>query len=281
MRIPNDTKLLQTLLSPKAPALLPRRPSAAERSQSLRRDALNAFAHWGHLRCVELGRALWPSAKFPEQLAQRLVRRLQKDGLLLCRMNSVGTRSYVLTRPGAALAEGLGIDARHGLDLASVSGATFIHRSISTRYGIERQFGNTVAFGEHLLASSKFPLNRSKLVRDFGKLPDLLVITGGQIEWIEVESAAKSKGEIQKCLLLSKKCGRKIQDTEYHISRLIFVCDSRINHESRIVRAAKDLWSNFPPSERRQLSQNIWIVNVELGFGARWISMSEPKQIVF
>lgn len=276
LTLPRD--LLASLLQPSARPSQTVAISAQARSESLRRAAIEALAHWGHLRCTELARVLWPEAKYPEQLCQRLMRKLMTAGLVLARSNAVGTRSFVLTRPGAALAEALGVKARHGLDLASVSGATFIHRSIANRYGIERQLQGATSYGEYAMALAATPINRDLLNRQFGKLPDLMIIQDG-LDWVEVESSAKSKSELQRCLAIAKHCGGMFTGPNVTLNRVIFVCDNRLNHEQRIRKAALELWANLTERERAKLSARVSLVQVVLGPCSKWLSMTEPTPL--
>ncbi len=65
-------------------------------------NCMAAVAKFGHLRIIELARAVWPTAKFGEQVAGRTVQRLVEQGLLLERRNALGSRSLCLTRVGQA-----------------------------------------------------------------------------------------------------------------------------------------------------------------------------------
>ena len=139
--------LLTTLLKPAdgrrevaRPAVL----SSRAKAEIARVAALKALRHWGHMRCSELARVVYPRALHGEQLAQRLVQRLTERGEVVPRRNALGTRSYVLSRGGAAALDAMGWEAHHGLELSSVAGATFIHRSLATRYGVESELrGNS------------------------------------------------------------------------------------------------------------------------------------------
>ena len=280
MKLQLNSALLNSLLMKKAPKAAGLGVSPAARAEQSKRVVLGALAKWGHLRSAELSRIVWPEAAYAQQLCQRLVKSMEKRGEVLTRANSVGTRSFVLTRPGAALAEAMGFRARHGLDLASVSGATFIHRMVAANYGIEREIAGGMCYGEHAIAGGDFLISRAEIARRYGKLPDLLVVQKNALDWVEVESAAKSKDEIQRCLLMLRYCDKRIIDSSnIQLDKLIFVCDARLNHESRIKRSAKDLWSNLTPSERKEKASRVWIVHVQLGLASKWLGMSPPKML--
>jgi len=252
------------------------RVSTVERSQQLTRDALYALSRWGHLRAADLAPLLWPTAIYGEQLSQRLFVRLQGEQLVLARGNATGGTSYVLTRRGARVAESMGFLARHGLDLSSVAGSTFIHRSLATRFGIELEKRGKRCLGENELSSNTHLLTSSLIARQFCKLPDVIVM-GGMAEndefdvtWCEVESAAKARTEIERCLKIAEHFGRGFTGTAYRLHRLLFVCDGRFNHEERIARIARTLWAGRSTTETRELFKRVFFVRSELGPRARW-----------
>jgi hypothetical protein len=117
MRLSPDA--LAGLLRPPPPK--PKQRTSRERAMANRLRVLQTVAEHGHLRCADLA-TCWPGAKYAEQMAQRTVRMLVEAGELMPRRNCHGGLSYVLTRPGAAALEVRSIEARHGLDLASVAG---------------------------------------------------------------------------------------------------------------------------------------------------------------
>lgn len=270
MKIQLDAQEISSLLVP-ATKYKRTRISSCERATQVQDAALRAFARWGHLRTSDLARAVWPHARYAEQLSGRLVIKLEKAGLVIRRPNAVGGMSYVLTRRGAANAESLGCIAHHGLDLCSVAGATFIHRSIATRYGIEAELQGRTCFGEHLLAGAGTPFTREALRRQFGKLPDLFEVDGADVWWVEVESAAKARAEVERCLLIARHVGRRIGGTNYRVHRLVFVCDGRFNHEKRIIAIAKAMFQHLGAWEIESIMRNISFVRVRLGPRARWL----------
>lgn len=145
MKLHSDS-LLGLLTRPAVPTTtaLPRpvpRRSGRETARLNEFNVMKAVAQFGHLRVIELARAVWPQARYGEQLARRTVARLVAQGLLLERRNALGSRSLCLTRGGAAWLDARGVEAQHTLDLSSVAGSTFFHRTLATRYLIERQVG--------------------------------------------------------------------------------------------------------------------------------------------
>ena len=189
MRMSSD--LLDGLL--RAPAPRPKQPTSRERAAMNRHRVLCAVAEHGHLRCVDLAAACWQGARFGEQMAQRTVRALVESGELKPRANALGGTSVVLTRPGAAALELRGIEAHHGLDLA-VSGPTFRHGALTSRWCIHKQAEGFQAFTEYAIANGRAPLSREALFKRLGRHVDAVLIKGDKLYVCETESAAKERG---------------------------------------------------------------------------------------
>lgn len=281
------------LASTETQGLLRKPPPAVAKPQPVRptrsgRDAarLNelkctkAVAYFGHLRLVELGRAVWPSAHYADQMAGRTAARLVEQGLLLPRRNALGSKSFCLTRVGAAWLEARGIEAQHTLDLSSVAGSTFFHRTLATRYLIERQIEGFQVAGEYQLLRRKAPFPIDGLVRAMRKLPDGLAWKRGphghvEVELIEQEAAAKARAELEKCLKAAEYTGQKLdQDGRYRVGCLVFVFDRELNHARRIMAAATSLWGNRPHAERVTLERRVKLVAVELRDPLVWVGSS-------
>jgi len=237
-----------------------------------------AVSKWGHLRIQELARAVWPKAKFAEQLAARTVRRLTKQGLLLERRNALGGRSLCLTRAGVTWLELRGIEAQHTLDLTSVSGPTFFHRTFATRYLIERQNTGQYVAGEYLILRRKLPFKIEAMTRTLRKLPDGFTwsrMPDGTmaVELVEQEAASKARGELEKCLRAAEYVGSKLAgDADYRLRAVVFVFDGALSHARRVLLAATSLWGDKPALERIKLEQRVKLVHVELRPPLVWVS---------
>lgn len=104
---------------------------------------------------------------------------------------------------------------QHTLDLSSVAGSTFFHRTLATRYLIERQIEGFQVAGEYQLLRRKAPFPIDGLVRAMRKLPDGLAWKRGphgyvDVELIEQEAAAKARAELEKCLKAAEYTGQKL-----------------------------------------------------------------------
>lgn len=236
-----------------------------------------AVSKWGHLRLQELARTVWPSARYGEQLAGRTARRLVKQGLLLERRNALGGRSLCLTRAGVAWLEVRGIEAQHTLDLSSVSGPTFFHRTFATRYLIERQIAGQYVAGEYLILRRKLPFKIEALCKALRKMPDGFSwsrMPDGvmAVEIIEQEAASKARAELEKCLRAALYVGTSLPgDTAYKLSSVAFVFDDSLSHARRILLAANSLWGDRPALERINLEKRVKLVAVDLRPPLVWV----------
>jgi hypothetical protein len=243
--------------------------------------ALTAIAKYGHLRISELAMCVTPLARYREQIVRRTVARLVFQGLLLERRNALGSKSLCLTRGGATWLELRGIPAQHTLDLTSVSGATFFHRTIATRYLIERQTDGFHVAGEYQVLRRQLPFSMEGLVKSLRKLPDGVVWRRkpddgiNWVEFVEQEAAAKARTELEKCLRAAEFLGMPLTpEGDYRLGGLVFVYDRDLNHAKRILLAANSLWGDRPPAERAMLERRVKLVAVELREPLMWVSSS-------
>jgi hypothetical protein len=247
----------------------------AERNEFKTLLAVNSF---GHLRIAEIARFVWPQSKYSEQMARRTVKRLESEGLLVARRNAVGGQSYVLSRRGAGWLELRGHEARHGLDLSSIGGGTFLHRTISTRYLIEQWVAGYQVAGEYASQQNRLPFSLTHYMRKHRKLPDGLVwreTRSGAIllEIIETENAAKPTEEICRVLQAAELVGRILDPGKnVQLIGLTIVFDAMLNHAERVRRASDILWSGLEPARRAQLESVIRLVFVELKPPLVWAS---------
>lgn len=264
--------------SPK-PRAAPQR-SGRETARLNEAKVMKSVAQFGHLRIVELARAVWPRARYGEQVARRTVARLVAQGLLLERRNALGSRSLCLTRGGAAWLDARGVEAQHTLDLSSVAGSTFFHRTLATRYLIERLVEGSQVVGEYQLLRRKAPFPIDPLVKALRKLPDGMVWqrrSAGtmSVELVEQEAAAKARLELERCLKAAELVGYPLDSQgQYRIGGLVFVYDRELNHAGRILLAASSLWGRRPVAERAELEKRVKLVAVELRDPLVWVSSS-------
>jgi hypothetical protein len=258
------------LLSPRTEA--PKRMCSRARSEYNATQALKAVARYSHLRCSELSAAVFPNAKYGLQMSQRLVRRLVAEGLLASRKNSLGSNSYVLTRGGAAYLEVRGYEARHGLDVSSVSGGTCRHSILCAQYCIAQEAAGYQAWHEYAIAQGLAPLTQHQLIESYGKLPDAILTKGAKVWLVEVESAVKAIEILSKACGMAPRCGRGRlhPDVALDLEGIVFVFDDSLAHAVRIARAARSRWIDRCDADRKAFAQRITLCRVDLGLPLIW-----------
>lgn len=173
-----------------------------------------------------------------------------------------------------------GFEAQHTLDLSSVAGSTFFHRTLATRYLIERQVEGAQVVGEYQLLRRKAPFDVDAVMRAMRKLPDGMVwqrrASGPMdVELVEQEAAAKARQELEKCLRMAELVGRPLDARGlYRVGGLVFVYDRDLNHARRILMAAASLWGDRPHAERVMLERRVKLVAVELRDPLVWVGSS-------
>lgn len=277
MRISPDLDVLGGLLAPARPRAHIKALSPRARAETARVAALMALRAWGHLRCSEVARLVFPEARYREQMAQRLMRRLERiTGEVARRLNSTGTQSYVLTRSGAATLEAMGHDAHHGLELSSVAGATFLHRCLGTSFGIEKALAGHEVYGEHSIAQGFAPATREALAAHYRKIPDLLYVRKGVAHWGEVEASAKPTTHLEACIRIARHVGQPLlPGSPILLGGLTFVFDASQGHAGRIARVAASAWSDLAERERAELRRRVTLAHLDLGPLLRWNGMRE------
>jgi hypothetical protein len=252
-----------------------RQPTARERADANRLRVLQTVAEHGHLRCADLA-TCWPGAKYPEQMAQRKVRALVDAGELLGRRNAHGGTSYVLTRPGAAALELRGIKARHGLDLASVRGATFTHHALTSRWCLHKRSQGVEAWHEHAIVNGLAPVSAEQLVAVYRKLPDAILIRGNRLTLCETEVAPKSTTELMRIAALVEEAGKRLHpELPYVLAGVCLVFDAEQNHAARFLKAARERWRMYSPAHQHVLAGRVTLARVSLGLPLVWRGCSE------
>jgi hypothetical protein len=242
MRLTPD--LLDGLL--RAPAPKPKLLPSRERAAMNRLRVLQAVAEHGHLRCADLAATCWPGARYGQQMAQRTVRALVEAGDLKARVNALGSgQSLVLTRPGVAALELHGIEAHHGLDLA-VSGATYRHTALTSRWCIYKQTQGFQAYTEYAIANGRAPLSREALFKRLGRHVDAALVKGDKLFACETESAAKATADLMRICAMAEHVGRRLHpDLPLVLGGVFVVFDCEQNHAQRIAKAARERWSRL------------------------------------
>jgi hypothetical protein len=242
---PND---VAALLRPPA-----RRLSSGEIRHRADLAALRMVAQYSHCTVSDFAATIYPHGKYAVQSAQRIAKRLvgqQQPPLLAERRNSLGGRSLVLTRPGAAFLEIHGTRCHHGMDLASVAGPTYRHHAITARFCQMQELMGASAWPEHAIGQGMAPLSQREVVELCGKIPDALVVHGATtsinartVRAVETESARKSNAFIMKALLMAERARNGMSIHGFTLAGVTFVFDAGQDHAARIARVARIMWS--------------------------------------
>lgn len=267
MRI-SPTDVLGSLLRKPAPPSKRLHPIEHAAVNQLR--VLQAVAAYGHLRSADIAAACWPAIKSAMPMAQRTVRTLVALGQLMGRSNALGGTSYVLTRRGASRLELHGTSARHGLDLA-VSGATYRHATLTSRWCIHKRCECYQAFNEYALVNGYAPVSRAQLLQRFKKMPDAILVRGDKLWLCETESAVKALPELLRIVALAEHVGRKVHpELPYILAGVVIVFDAQQNHARRIAKAAHERWWRYSATEQATLYARITLSRVSLSLPLVW-----------
>ena len=170
-----------------------------------------------------------------------------------------------------------GLPARDGHDICGVAGATFVHRSLATRYLISRLQDGDVA-GEYAVGKNWAPMRADEFRQRFFKMPDGLVIArqpdhdsdGRWVDWVEVEASSKSMAELKKVLGIACRTGQAIGQNGAYLRRLVIVYEHNSGHEARILKAFGELFDDVAALEVGIAGRAIELVSVELKWPLRW-----------
>ncbi|MBW8848495.1 MAG: hypothetical protein JF607_26465 [Burkholderiales bacterium] len=272
MRLSPDA--LAGLLRPPPPK--PKQPTSRERAAANRLAVLRAVAAHGHLRCADLAAACWPGSRYGLQMAQRGVRGLVEAGELLARRNAHGSTSYVLTRPGAAALELHGVAARHGLDLASVSGPTYAHHALTARWCLHKQAQGFDAWSEYAVLTGQAPVSAQQLRTRLRKMPDAVLVKGTQLWLVETESAPKATAELVRIVSLAEHVGRRLHpELPYTLAGVVVLFDATLNHAARVAKAARERWGSLSAADQALLASRVTLAAADIGLPLVWRGCAE------
>lgn len=183
---------------------------------------LRALHRFGWLRTRDLAALVWrpwqtaptnapdltplmPSASH-WRMAQRTLRRLVGDRLVLKASGPDGSVIYTLAEAGAARLRYIGIPASSGKDLVRRSSANqFRHRCIANEVAIAGIAAGFRVSTEREVAQGRWPGGDAGIA---GKKPDVLLQGNGQVWWTEVERSRKNQKDYANLLQWLTKIGR-------------------------------------------------------------------------
>ena len=211
---------------------------------------LNLVHRYGHVRHADIGRAIWPASTRAtvKSLVGRLSARLLESKQVIRTANPLGSYSYLLTAVGAnRLGLALEDEVRSGRNITSVAGNQFFHRTLGTRYLIEKEITGMTSHGEYAIFRGLGGLTREHFIKKFKKVPDGLVFVPGQtrghdadvtlVDWVEVESFYKPPAERNKILALTNKFGTWLdRDRKLLLDRIVIVYSVLNSHQGSIMK---------------------------------------------
>ena len=226
--------------------------SPYERHQQNLVRVLLGLHHFGYMRYAELARLVWPmSSQASRQAnASRFFKLLCEEKLIHRGLNSIGSYSYVLTGKGAREVRKLISSAAFdGTRIYGLMGVEVYHRTLGTAWLVEQLIAGHEVRSEYAINSLPGEITRPKLNKQWGKLPDGLVLRevrdeAGQllhynVDWIEVESSYKSPAQRERLMQMAWSLGKQLlPDTTFFLDRIVFVYASTSKHESALVRSA-------------------------------------------
>lgn len=168
----------------------------------------------------------------------------------------------------AAALELRGSEARHGLDLA-VSGPTFRHGALTSRWCIHKQTQGFQAFTEYAIANGRAPLSREALFKRLGRHVDAALIKGDKLYACEAGSAAKATADLMRIAAMAEHVGRRLHpDLGLVLGGVFIIFDAEQNHAQRIAKAARERWQRYNNPDQALRAGRITLARVSLGLAA-------------
>ena len=180
-------------------------------------------------------------------MTSRTLARLLEAKQVFCIGNPLGGYSYLLTWIGAnRLGLSIEDEVKSGRGITSVTGPQFIHRTLGTRYLIEKEITGLTTHSEYAIYRGLNGISRKTFAEQFKKIPDGLVFVNGAtrgldpditaVDWIEVESYYKPRVERRKIIALSGRIGTWLdRSRKLLLDRIVFVYSSMNAHESSLL----------------------------------------------
>lgn len=225
----------------------------AQREQNIQR-ALLAIHHFGHMRRAEIARLNWPTSSIQSRTAavSRFLTEMVEGAYLHRRLNSIGSYSYVLAKRGAALVSQMVKETVYeGSRITGIQGRSMYHRTLGTAWMVEQIVAGNEVLSEFSVNSHRGVITRAALNKQWGKLPDGLVlhevrddtgqVTHYNVDWLEVESTYKSPEQRERLMNFAWNLGQPLlPGLPYYLDRVIFLYTSDSKHESALVRSATE-----------------------------------------
>lgn len=222
---------------------------------------LRALHRFGWLRTRDLAALCWrrwasrpsgppsvgltPPTASALRMAQRTMRRLRDARLVITGQGPDGSVIYALSEGGARALKDAGVTAISGKDLVrGFSAAYYRHRSISNQIAISGMVQGYRASTEREIAQGLWLGGEAGIA---GKRPDVLLRSGNQVWWVEVEKSRKNAKDYKALLIWlgkvlqdsTRRDGSRLLSPGQVWGRLIFICTPAF--ESKLRRDLEDL----------------------------------------
>lgn len=164
------------------------------------------------------------------RMAQKTLKRMHLNWLLLKGSGPDGSVLYALAEAGVRALSGSGVSgAASGKDLIrSFSAAHFRHRCIANEIAISGVVQGFKVSTEREISQGRWPWGKDGVA---GKLPDVLLRSGRQLWWVEVERSRKNARDytnliswLVKVLEVAQRSGGSPLINDYVWTRIVFVC---------------------------------------------------------
>jgi len=164
------------------------------------------------------------------RMAQRTMRRLRAARLVIVAQGPDGSQLYALSESGARALKDAGITAISGKDVVrGFSSAYYRHRCIANEIAISGMVQGFRASTEREIAQGFWLGGEAGIA---GKRPDVLLRSGNQVHWVEVERPRKNAKDYKALLVWlgkvlqdsTRRDGSRLLGPGQAWGRVIFIC---------------------------------------------------------
>lgn len=199
---------------------------------------LRALSRFGWLKTKDLAALCWGKwesnnediptiqpinySKSSIRSAQITLRRMRNSRFVLRALAPDGAWIYSLSERGAIFLRSIGIQAKTGKDvIRGFSLSQYRHRSVSNAIAISALLQGYRVSTEREIAQGKWLGGLSGIN---GKKPDVIIKSGKNIYWIEVERSRKNSKDYFKLIEWINKISKDKIHLNHKIEKVIFIC---------------------------------------------------------
>lgn len=166
------------------------------------------------------------------RMAQRTLRRLRQQNKVLWTQAPDGSLIYGLAEAGVRQLQDMGIPAKSGKDIVRrVSLSFFHHRRLANEITISALLQGYRASSEHEIAIGEWLGSKDDVD---GKKPDVLVRSGKDVWWVEVERSRRNERDYEKLLTWLKTVWAPVRGSDnpaplpegHRLQKVVFVANN-------------------------------------------------------